>query len=121
MEAATRETRYAEAVGDVLDEWPEHNTTAEHEAATRDVVRAVMAVADEEQAELRAEVERLWGDVKALAEDVADAGRRDRAVRGLIDEAELRRPLAHAQDGTPFPALIAATDLRAVLDKHAGA
>ena len=73
-----------------------------------------------ENKELRAEVERLRADVKALAEQVADAGRRDRAVRALIDEAELRRPLAHSQDGTPFPALIAATDLRAVLDKHAG-
>ena len=36
----------------------------------------------------KAETERVWGDFKALAEQVADAHRRDAAVRALADETD---------------------------------
>ena len=61
----------------------------------------------------KAETERVWGDFKALAEQVADAHRRDAAVRALADEWDAA---VDARGGTTLaPVRFLARDLRAAL------
>jgi thioesterase domain-containing protein len=119
--AAARVARYAEAIR-AIDSRGHLN-----HADRINIARAVVAVADEEQAELRAEVERLrgvnaaqtevirsYGDPLNVAEARLDALVAD--LRGLADEADSASHLG----GDSYGAVVSTTALRAVLDKHAG-
>lgn len=113
-----REARYAEAIC-------AHHCGAPHPSVKALVAvhgreaRAAMAVADEEQAELRAEIERLRLQnkegvkmVRALTDELMAATSRHEAL-----VADLRG-LANSK-GSGFP-YVQTRELRAVLDKHAG-
>jgi hypothetical protein len=92
-----REARYAEAITEFERTW--RATTGEADEIPRAYARAVMAVADAEQAELRAEVERLQGELdvvkpvserrsrelKVYAQRAWGAEERLRAVEALAD------------------------------------
>jgi uncharacterized protein YhaN len=94
MEAATRETRYAEAI--VMARWP--LGTSPSSKAAQIAARAVMAVADEEQAadraEMQATIDRLGERVAYYRDSEVPALRSNAdgwAARAEAAEAEIER------------------------------
>jgi hypothetical protein len=135
---AAREARYAEAI-DVVACQQVPSCGQIHRGVSSAMARAVMAVADEEQAELRAEVERmrvrdadleaalkqanLWSwelnDRAESAESRLDALVAD--LRGLADVADHADTCdVELSPGAGYPCSCWQADLRSRLDKHAG-
>ena len=126
MEATTREARYAEAI---------HGQPAARiltaDGVVTDEVRAVMAVADEERVELQAEVEdEHFNHMTYFRKWQAESRRNDALVADLQELLGEWRGEAEWIESTFLPGPNSdtaarslrehASDLRAVLDKHAG-
>ena len=100
-----------------LEEWEARAENADARIAELELacqrLRDDTQGAHTERDQAKAETERVWGDFKALAEQVADAHRRDAAVRALADEWDAA---VDARGGTTLaPVRFLARDLRAAL------
>ena len=116
--AQGRVERYAEAIYEAdAGRWPEN---APYVPGDWDVeARAVIAVADQEQAELRLDVEHLLQDKRTLSDVVTKQRRRAEAAEARV--AELEATLARVRTLTSHlhTDTIYAGDLRAILDPPA--